>query len=105
MWKWAEQYFIFTGGQKNAILLLIFLSAAAFIVPKVYSYFSPVQHIDNAQFEDEINSFIKEYDDKKQKALLDTSEGEVFNPYSKVELSSHFKRKQGKKIEYFEFDP
>lgn len=105
MWKWAEQYFIFTRGQKNAILLLILLSMAAFIVPKVYSFFNPPRNIDNGQYENEINAFIKEYNEQKQLGLADTLEKEVFNPYSNVELSAHFKKKGKREIEYFEFDP
>ncbi len=104
MWKWLEQYFTFTKSEKNGILLLIFLSIAAFILPNMYTYFNPPQHFDNTQYDNEINAFIKEYIEKKQLSLADTLE-EAFNPYANVQLSSHFKKKEKREIEYFDFDP
>src|SRR5689334_15446922 len=108
MWKWLEQYFTFSQGEKNGILLFVFLSVAVFILPEVYLYFKPVEHVDNSKYEKEISAFIKEYDEKKRSAVSDTSENsdkEDFNPYANVALSSHFKQRDAKKIEYFDFDP
>lgn len=105
MWKWAEQYFTFTRGAKNGILLLILASIVAFILPPTYSYFNPPENVDNAKYENEIDAFIKEYKERKQQSLAHKSEEEIFNPYSNVELSPQFKKKGKKEIEYFEFDP
>ena len=108
MWRWLEQYFTFTRGEKNGIVALILLSICTFIVPDVYFYFKPVEHIDNGKYQSEVDAFIKEYNERKQLALADTlgdSNAYNFNPYANVDLSSQFKKKEKRPITYFDFDP
>ena len=108
MWKWLEQYFTFTQGEKNGIVALVLLSICTFIVPDVYFYFKPVEHVENDKYQSEVDAFIKEYNERKQLALADTLEETSsyhFNPYANVDLSSHFKKKEKRPIEYFDFDP
>jgi competence protein ComEA len=106
MWKWLEQYFTFTQGEKKGILFLVFLSVVVFIAPKAYLYFSPIEQSDTSVYDREVEAFIKEYEEKRQLALADTSDDSdnvTFNPYRNVEVSSHFKTKR--QVEYFDFDP
>jgi competence protein ComEA len=104
MWNWLEQYFTFTGGEKKGILALIFLSTLIFLLPKIYFYLKPVEHIENQPYEQEIEAFIREFEEKKLLAQGDSSDDrETFNPYANVAISPQFKTKR--EIEYFEFDP
>ena len=108
MWKWLEQYFTFTRGEKNGIVALIFLSVVTFIIPSVYVYLKPVEHIDDSKYEKEIDAFISEYNERKRLALADTLDDSFsgnFNPYANVDLNSQFKRKEKREIQYFDFDP
>ena len=108
MWKWLEQYFTFTRGEKNGVLILVLLSVAAFITPSVYFYFKPVEHINNSKYDNYIDAFINEYNQRKQLAIVDTlsdSTNTNFNPYANVDLNSQFKRKEKRSITYFNFDP
>ncbi len=108
MWKWLEKYFTFTQGQRGGIIILIIFSACTFIIPSVYFYFKPVEHIGTSNYEKEVTAFIHEYDERKQLALADTladSISENFNPYSNIDFGSQFKNKEKRAIEYFNFDP
>ena len=107
MWKWLEQYFTFTQGEKNGILALIFLSTCTLIAPSVYLYFKPVEHNTASPYDKEVNAFISEYKQRKQ-AVADSlaeSSSYNFNPYDHVNLSSHFKTTEKTAIQYFDFDP
>jgi competence protein ComEA len=108
MWKWLEQYFTFTQGDKRSILVLVCCSIAVFILPKVYFYFSPVESVTNSPYDKEVEAFVKEYEAKKLLTSSDKKQDddrESFNPYSKINLSSHFVAKKEKSIDYFDFDP
>jgi competence protein ComEA len=108
MWKWLEQYFTFSKGEKAGILTLVILSIALLILPKVYFFFSPVKQNINSPYDKEVEAFEKEYQAKKQLAagsVADQDQSETFNPYANVKLSSHFKTKKQKETEYFDFDP
>ncbi len=108
MWKWLEQYFTFTQGERNGVIALVFLSACTFIAPPVYFYFQPVEHLDSSMYEKEVTAFIQEYNERKLLASADTVEDspyEKFNPYTTVDLGNHFKKKEKRVIEYFNFDP
>lgn len=108
MWKWLEQYFTFTQGEKNGVVVLVLLSIATFIVPSIYFYFQPVEHVVNSSYDKEVTAFIEEYNQRKQLAQADTigdSSPYNYNPYANVDLSSQFARKEKKAITYFNFDP
>jgi len=108
MWKWLEQYFTFTRAEKNGIIVLVFLSVAAFIVPSVYFWFQPVEQADSPKYDKEIDAFVKEYNERKQLALADTLDDTTntsFNPYANLDLNRQFKKKEKSPVIYFDFDP
>ena len=108
MWQWLEKYFTFTQGEKTGTLLLILLSILTFIVPSVYFYFQPVEHVANSNFDKEVTAFVNEYNERKQEALADTlkdSSSYNFNPYANIDLSPQFVKKEKKAIAFFNFDP
>ena len=108
MWRWLEKYFTFTSGERNGILLLLILSAAVFILPKVYLFLKPAEKDNTSAYQKEIDAFVTEYNEKKLLAKTEDSTTEnysAFNPYSAVDLSSRYKRKEERKIIYFDFDP
>ncbi len=108
MWRWLEKYFTFTSGERSGILLLLFLSISVFILPKVYLHFKPVEKDNSSEYQKEIDAFVTEYNEKKLLAKTEDSTTEIystFNPYATVDLSSRYKKKEEKKIVYFNFDP
>lgn len=109
MWRWLEKYFTFTQSEKAGIILLVLASLLAFIVPATYLYFKPIEHVDNSSYQKEADAFIKEFNEKKLLALLADSIRKdstlIANSDSTLDSNSNFKKKEARKITYFEFDP
>jgi len=100
MRKFLERYFTFTTGEKNGILVLIFLSVMVLVAPSVYFYFEPVQRIDNSQYKAAIDSFAKAY----SKAVQPLTDDSVISPTTAYKVDS-IVHKPWRKPEVFEFDP
>ena len=112
MWKWFEQYFTFSRGEKNGILTLLFISILFLIFPSVYLRFKPVLHSKNLLYDKEVNAFMYDYNSKKQLALetdsannADETLTTIFNPYASTALTERCKLKVKQPAEYFYFDP
>ncbi|MCX6198973.1 MAG: helix-hairpin-helix domain-containing protein [Bacteroidetes bacterium] len=109
MWRWLEKYFTFTQSEKAGIILLVLASLLAFIVPATYLYYKPIEHTDNSLYQKEADAFIKEFNEKKELALLvDSLRREsvlLASRDSTLDSNSSFKKKKERKITYFEFDP
>ncbi len=91
MFKWLEQYFTFTKGERNAIIALVVIILLVLIVPGVYLYFRPVEHNTNAEYLKQIDAFSRQYRDSSMAARA----------WKQVDSSS----RQPIKTEYFNFDP
>lgn len=104
MWKFLEQYFSFSRGEKNAVIVLVALTLLALAFPFVYSSIEPKTENSDKNFKTEVDAFINEYEAKKQFALAKDSVEEnstfEYNPYASVDL-----KEEKKKIEYSDFDP
>lgn len=110
MWKWLDQYFTFTRGEKNGIFLLVSVTIVAAIVPSVYSFFTPVETVAPSELDEETKAFIAEYNQKKLLAMADSLSEETdslseFNPYASVAIHPRFKNTIKPTVKYFEFDP
>ncbi len=109
MWRWLERYLIFTQGEKAGIIFLVLASLLVFIVPATYLYYKPIQHADNSPYQKEVDAFIKEFNEKKQLALLaDSIKKDSLLIVSRdltLDSSSSLKKKEERKIAYFQFDP
>lgn len=109
MWRWLEKYLTFTHGEKAGIMFLILASLLAFIVPAIYLYYKPIEHTDNSLYQKEVDAFIKEFNEKKELALLTDSlridSNLLASRDSTRDSSSSFINKEERKITYFDFDP
>lgn len=109
MWRWLEKYFTFTQSEKAGIILLVLASLLVFIVPATYLYYKPIEHTNNSTYKEEVDAFIKEFNEKKLLALIADSIRKdstlIANRDSAFDSSSSFKKKEERKITYFEFDP
>ena len=63
MFKWLEQYFTFTKGERNGIIALVVIILLVLIVPRVYLYFRPVEHNSNSGYLKQVEAFSKQYRD------------------------------------------
>ncbi len=109
MWRWLETYFTFTSSEKAGIIFLVLASLLAFIVPATYLYYKPIEHIDNSPYLVEVDSFIVEFNEKKQLALLADSIRKDSLLFARRDSTSDssltFTNKTLRQIAYFEFDP
>ncbi|HLP51761.1 MAG TPA: helix-hairpin-helix domain-containing protein [Chitinophagales bacterium] len=64
MRKWLDQLFTFTRGERNGIVVLVFLCLFAFVFRYAYFYFKPVEHFNNSEHDKEVNEFLAEYNSK-----------------------------------------
>ena len=58
MFKWLEKYFTFSRMERNAIVALLILAFGVLLVPRIYFFFKPVEHISNATHEHELDVFL-----------------------------------------------
>ncbi|HRG87555.1 MAG TPA: helix-hairpin-helix domain-containing protein [Chitinophagales bacterium] len=72
MLKWLRQYFTFTAGEQKGIIVLIVVCLLAFIAPRAYLYFKPVQPVSNKAIQQQVDAFIAAYE--KQPAERDSTE-------------------------------
>jgi competence protein ComEA len=63
MFKWLEQYFIFTKGERNGIIALLVLILLVLIAPRVYLYFRPVGQSKQTEYLKEVDAFARQYRD------------------------------------------
>ncbi len=107
MWKWLEQYFTFTRGERNSISALLIFCMLAFIAPKAYLYFYPPASAANNDYDAEVEAFKEDYYEKKRLSMLSDSGSteHTFNPYDNVDINPRFVKAAKAKPVYFEFDP
>jgi competence protein ComEA len=104
MWKWLEQYFTFTKGERTAIIALVFLIIAVLLLPKVYFYFKPVEREDDGKYDKDVQAFIAAHPPKHEIAELDKDTTQIAQKPVIPATSIH--KKEWKKSEtYFDFDP
>lgn len=96
MFKWLEQYFTFTKGERNAIVALVVLCLAVLIIPRAYFYFKPAAHETNKEYLKQALAFNKEYTDSSLAADEALKNGEKEKPASKTDTAP---------VQYFDFDP
>ena len=87
MWKWLEQFFVISKGDKNAILMLAFLIPGFFIVPRLYIHFFPAAHYTDPTLQSDIQAFIKDYNESL-KADSNQTEETIYDPFSNIESAN-----------------
>lgn len=102
MWKFLGNYFTFSTRERNGILLLLFLSAAVLLAPKIYFYFKPVQHADNTRLQAEVDAFAKEYYQQTHEPI---SNDDTANPKMVLDISKPVTKTSTTSAAYFKFDP
>ncbi len=104
MWKWLEQYFTFTKGERNAVIVLVVLAMLIIVAPKAYFYFKPVEHIDNSKCEKEIADFTKAYNRHAEVTVsADTTRIDTAAAIEKKSQAHVYFKKPAES--YFVFDP
>jgi competence protein ComEA len=60
MWKWLQNYFVFTRGEKRVIVLLLSIIVLAVVVPRLYTLTQPAKQIDNSEYKEEAARFAQQ---------------------------------------------
>ena len=104
MGKWFEQYFTFTKGERNAVVVLVVLALLIIVAPKAYFYFKPVEHIDNSKYEKEVAAFANAYNHRAEVAVsADTTKVDTAAALEKKSQAHVYLKKPAES--YFVFDP
>lgn len=92
-----QKFHSFSKGERNAIVVLLLLCGIVIVLPKLYLHFRPPAKIDYAVYEKEIQTFLKEYEEKKSAApFFYRQDSTRRNTYSSKAKTA---------ITYFDFDP
>ncbi|MFN8322422.1 MAG: helix-hairpin-helix domain-containing protein [Chitinophagales bacterium] len=110
MWKWLEQYFTFTRGERNGISALLILCLLIFVGSQAYLYYYPSVNEVNNEYDADLEAFIKEYYEKNQLAKRDSIEDNriaeyTSNPFNNIDVNTRYKSPVKREPEYFDFDP
>ncbi|MDB5282634.1 MAG: hypothetical protein JWO06_1709 [Bacteroidota bacterium] len=102
MFKWLEKYFTFSRGERNAVITLIVLCFVVLLVPKVYLWLRPVQHIDNPKA---AATFVTDIAATAQTPESDSIPVITLDLNAAKDSAAPVKRKELKTGKYFDFDP
>ena len=110
MWKWLEQYFTFTRGERNGISALLILCLLIFVGSQAYLFYYPSVNEINNEYDADLEAFKKEYYEKVQLAEGDSIEDNRIaeyssNPFNNIDENTGYKLPVKREPEYFDFDP